>query len=246
MYGRMTEYKIGGDAHKDKEQKYSPIVAVENLVEKDIHWRVNNPFGMIPGLAVPKHDNAQILLREDDYQGHNRQHAHWWESRLFLPADVVADEITWTQQELPNRNKEGRLKHAPFVQHQIADTVPRHSAHIPLLPASGTEMARENLATIVAMVAFVAFHVVNRLELPRFETLVSFSDAHSFDLMRRNCVLQETQLVHLRTTYLRICFNVLQTYFPFFIVFYICIVRVFELFGGFAPSIQKVEGCHRD
>lgn len=40
-------------------------------------------------------------------------------------------------------------------------------------------MAREVLATIVAMVAFVAFHVVNWLALPRFEMLVSFFDAHS-------------------------------------------------------------------
>jgi hypothetical protein len=43
-------------------------------------------------------------------------------------------------------------------------------------------MAREILATIVAMVAFVALRVVNWLALPRFEMLVSFFDAHS--LMR--------------------------------------------------------------
>ena len=43
--------------------------------------------------------------------------------------------------------------------------------------------ALTNGATVYAsLVAFVAFHVVNRLALPRFEMLVSFFDAHS--LMR--------------------------------------------------------------
>ena len=101
-------------------------------------------------------------------------------------------------------------------------------------------MAREILATIVAMVAFVALHVVNRLALPRFEMLVSFFDAHS--LMRWSRVLWETQ----SATCLQISFSVLQTNFPLFVILYVFVFCMLGSFGRFAPPEQNVEGCRRN
>ena len=103
-------------------------------------------------------------------------------------------------------------------------------------------MAREILATIVAMVAFVALRVVNRLALPRFEMLVSFFDGHSLDLMRGSRVLRETQ----SSTYLRISFSILQAYFVLFILSCVIVFSVLGSFGRFAPPEQNVEGCRRN
>ena len=106
----------------------------------------------------------------------NEQHLHGRKTHLTPAADVVTDEVTSAEEQLPHavQDRTRTRPQTPHVHHALAHAMPPDAPQVCPLRAGRAIVAREGEPAVVATMLHITLDVSHRLTLPTLETLVSF------------------------------------------------------------------------
>ena len=97
---RMPKHKPGGNNEKHEHEQHFPNYIILQNLEKAVVVVVKTGAGdRFAGLfkGFVTHNPAQ----SDEYRAHDDHHLNWREACLALAIDVVAHEIAWAAQQVP-------------------------------------------------------------------------------------------------------------------------------------------------
>ena len=97
---------------------------------------------------------------------------------LLMAADILADEIARTEQQLPQGIRHGARTDAPKVHHALADAMPCYQSRAATLAAARAEVALELVAAVLAAMLVVTHREGNGRLLPLLQPLITLSDVH--------------------------------------------------------------------
>lgn len=138
---------------------------------------------MQPDHAV---DGTREKIDNHTEHGDDGQHLDRWETHLSLAADVVADEVTRTQEELHHRVEQRAIVHTPHLGNTLAHTAPRDGSQTRFLRAIGAKVSHKLMSAISAMLRVMGSELmIVRVLLPMPELPVCFLNIHCCYLNRQ-------------------------------------------------------------
>ena len=154
MTRRIAEHDVGGKQQKQEKEQRRPVV----VVAQPIAYLLKNVVLGSIGYSIfwTKELQARQMVDDEDERGHDDQHLHRRKTHLLATADILANEITRPQEQLPQRVRHRPRTDAPKLHHALVDATPCHHTRAAALSAAGTEVALELLATVLATMPLVA------------------------------------------------------------------------------------------
>lgn len=168
---RIAEENPSG--HKEKASENEPEPPRAHLFHRR-QW-VDEVLAVDTIHVVPSED----AVDQNTDQCHEHEHLHRRERHLSAAVDVVADEVAWPPDELPQGVEQRAVVHAPHLGYALPYTLPRDFLQASLLRAIRAIVAYKIVVAIHTMMGLFLVKIpIESMTLPLLEALVLQLDVH--------------------------------------------------------------------
>lgn len=164
---RQPEQNPSGYQQEHSGDEHTPVAMFFVPVGEGVEQGERTHFLVLFKQALHGFVGQNVVLQQHKEEGADEQHLDGRKRHLAPSADVVADEVAGSPQQLPERVEQRASAHAPDVQKLLPRAFPSDGAVCGFLSAVGAEVALERVAAVEAAVLLIVLErVVEGVEFP--------------------------------------------------------------------------------